>query len=68
MKLYLEIAETNLPPMTDVGVFMRVLAADEADARAKATVLLPHFSGLTYEIRLHEHYTGKPCVSTVIAL
>jgi len=62
MIIYLEMKQTDLPPLTDVGVHIRVeIASEEAAPALRDELAARFFVGHTHADSIHKHYTDQAC-------
>jgi len=62
MIIYLEMKQTDFPPLTDVGVNIRVEIPNvEAAPALRDELALRFFAGHTHSDQIHKHYTDQAC-------
>ncbi len=64
MILYLEMKQSDLPPLTDVGINIRVeVASVEAAPALRDELATRFFAGHTHADQIHYHYADQPCTT-----
>ena len=62
MILYLEMKQSDLPPLTDVGINIRVEIPNvEAAPALRDSLAAQFFVGHTHTDQIHYHYADQPC-------